>query len=180
LVLLFASDCCCCCCRRWLTTLRSLPAGTLCSTQEEVQCFHDSAGPPLHTILFDIEADENKHGVYAQHTLDGVEHVLTEFEGLNLHDTVAIVVPDGKFRAAFATQLQAALDAAYPGRFELVTSRKASAAIAATGAMGGGGGGSDAAPGGGLGVAGGDDSKEWLVLDTMDAMAGLERAFLML
>ena len=136
-----------------------------------MQCFHDPAGPPLHTILFDIEADENKHGVYAQHTLDGFEHVLTEFEGLNLHDTVAIVVPDGKFRAAFATQLQAALDATYPNRFELVTSRKASAAIAATGAVGGGGGG-----GNGLGVAGGDDSKEWLVLDTMDAMAGLERA----
>jgi hypothetical protein len=71
---------------RWL-------AGTRCSTQEEVQCFHDSAGPPLRTILFDIETDEDKHGVYAQHTLDGFEHVLTEFEGLNLHDTVAIVVP---------------------------------------------------------------------------------------
>ena len=70
-----------------------------------MQCFHDSAGPPLHTILFDIEADENKHGVYAQHTLDGFEHVLTEFEGLNLHDTVAIVVADDAFRAAFATRL---------------------------------------------------------------------------
>ena len=177
-MLLFASDCYCCCCRRWLNTLRSLLAGALCSTQEEVQCFHDSAGPPLHTILFDIETDEDKHGVYAQHTLEGLQHVLTEFEGLNLHDTVAIVVPDGKFRAAFATQLQAALDATYPGRFELVTSRKASAAIAATGAMGGGG--RSVAGGGGLGAAGGDDSKEWLVLDTMDAMAGLERAFLML
>ena len=90
--------------------------------QEEVQCFHDSAGPPLHTILFDIETDEDRHGVYAQHTLDGVEHVLTEFEGLNLHDTVAIVVPDDAFRAAFATRLQAALDAAYPHRFQLVSS----------------------------------------------------------
>eukprot|EP01046_Picozoa_sp_COSAG06_P025630 COSAG06_NODE_2166_length_7431_cov_10.271959_4_plen_60_part_00 len=56
-----------------------------------------------------------------------------------------------------------------------MTSRKASAAIAATGAMGGGGGGSD-----GLRVTGGDDSKEWLVLDTMDAMAGLERTFVKL
>eukprot|EP01046_Picozoa_sp_COSAG06_P054032 COSAG06_NODE_9502_length_1885_cov_10.469205_2_plen_109_part_00 len=89
--------------------------------QEEVQCFHDSAGPPLHTILFDIEADEDKHGVYAQHTLEGLQHVLTEFEGLNLHDTVAIVVPDDAFRAAFATRLQAALDAAYPHRFQLVS-----------------------------------------------------------
>eukprot|EP01046_Picozoa_sp_COSAG06_P009809 COSAG06_NODE_519_length_14752_cov_130.649840_6_plen_95_part_00 len=87
---------------------------------------------------------------------------------------------DGKFRAAFATQLQAALDATYPDRFELVTSRKASAAIAATGAMGGGGGGSGSAGGSGLGVTGGDDSKEWLVLDTMDAMAGLERTFVKL
>ena len=40
-----------------------------------------------------------------------------------------------------------------------VTARQASAAIATTGAVGDGG------------------SKEWLVLDTMDAMAGLERAF---
>ena len=119
LVLLFASDCCCC--RRWLNTLRSLLASALCSTQEEVQCFHDSAGPPLHTILFDIETDEDKHDVYAQHTLDGFKHVLTAFEGLNLHDTVAIVVPDDAFRAAFATRLQAALDAAYPHRFQLVS-----------------------------------------------------------
>ena len=89
--------------------------------QEEVQCFHDSAGPPLHTILFDIEPDEDKHDVYAQHTLEGLQHVLTEFEGLNLHDTVAIVVPDDAFRAAFATRLQAALDAAYPHRFQLVS-----------------------------------------------------------
>ena len=58
-----------------------------------MQCFHDSAGPPLHTILFDIETDEDNHDVYAQHTLGGFKHVLTEFEGLNLHDTVAIVVP---------------------------------------------------------------------------------------
>jgi hypothetical protein len=43
-----------------------------------------------------------------------------------------------------------------------VTARQASAAIATTGAVGDGG------------------SKEWLVLDTMDAMAGLERAFLKL
>eukprot|EP01046_Picozoa_sp_COSAG06_P104292 COSAG06_NODE_50482_length_318_cov_0.940639_1_plen_60_part_01 len=56
---------------------------------------------------------------------------------------------DGQFRAAFATQLQAALDAAYPDRFELVTSRKASAAIAAMGGSGTVGG-------------GGEDSKEWL------------------
>ena len=90
--------------------------------QEEVQCFHDSAGPPLHTILFDIETDGDKHDVYAQHTLEGLQHVLTEFEGLNLHDTVAIVVPDDAFRAAFATRLQAALDAAYPHRFQLVSS----------------------------------------------------------
>ena len=40
-----------------------------------------------------------------------------------------------------------------------VTARQASAAIATTGAVGDGG------------------SQEWLVLDTMDAMAGLERAF---
>ena len=40
-----------------------------------------------------------------------------------------------------------------------MTARQASAAIATTGAVGDGG------------------SKEWLVLDTMDAMAGLERAF---
>ena len=70
-----------------------------------MQCFHDSAGPPLHTILFDIETDEDKHDVYAQHTLEGLQHVLTEFEGLNLHDTVAIVVADDAFRAAFATRL---------------------------------------------------------------------------
>ena len=86
-----------------------------------MQCFHDSAGPPLHTILFDIETDGDKHDVYAQHTLDGFKHVLTAFEGLNLHDTVAIVVADDAFRAAFATRLQAALDAAYPHRFQLVS-----------------------------------------------------------
>ena len=40
-----------------------------------------------------------------------------------------------------------------------MTARQASAAIASTGAVGDG------------------SSKEWLVLDTMDAMAGLERAF---
>ena len=40
-----------------------------------------------------------------------------------------------------------------------MTARQASAAIVTTGAVGDGG------------------SKEWLVLDTMDAMAGLERAF---
>ena len=69
-----------------------------------------------------MDPNGDKHGVYAQRTLDGFKHVLTEFEGLNLHDTVAIVVPDDAFRAAFATRLQAALDAAYPHRFQLVSS----------------------------------------------------------
>ena len=93
---------------------------------------------------------------YVNHTLLALQHVMTTFGTLKLHDRVAIVVPDGKFAAAFSAALQTALFERWPERpFQLVSAQDASA-LSGPGAERG-------------------DKGEWLVLDGIAAFDGLER-----
>jgi hypothetical protein len=78
---------------------------------------------------------------------------VTQFERLPLHDRLAIIVPDEGMRARLQEKLKARLAAAFPSRsFELVDAQRASRTYKK-----------------------GVGSREWLVLDTIENMDGLER-----
>jgi hypothetical protein len=126
----------------------------------EVTSQHNATGPPLKSFLFDADGAPGSaeyFGSYVEHMLRALHHVMTTFGTLELHDRVAIVVPDGKFAAGFRASLETALFERWPERpFQLVSAQEAAAS---------------ALPGGaGRGPAG-----EWLVLDDIAAFDGLER-----
>ena len=120
----------------------------------QVTSQHNATGPPLKSFLFDLEGDQIE--AYAEHTLRALNHVMTTFGSLELHDRVAIVVSDERFAAAFRAPLADELLAQFPSRpFTLVSAQEA-AALA-------------------LPSAGERGKEEWLVLDSIAAMDGLER-----
>ena len=119
-------------------------------------CHHQSDGPPLKTFLFDVNK-ESRVKCYTAETLRAIQHVTGEYKGLSLHDRLAIIVPDDTFRDELKAELSEQLASAYPDRkFELVDAKKACATFAAR----------DEGP---------TERAEWLVLDTMDRIDGLER-----
>ena len=121
----------------------------------QVTSQHNATGPPLKSFMFDLEGDPIE--AYAQHTLRALNHVITTFGTLELHDRVAIVVPDEQFAAAFSGPLAAALLERWPSRpFTLVSAQEAAASALPSA--------------GGRGKEG-----EWLVLDSIAAFDGLER-----
>ena len=121
----------------------------------QVTSQHNATGPPLKSFLFDLEGDQIE--AYAEHALRALNHVMTTFGSLELHDRVAIVVPDERFAAAFRAPLADALLAQFPSRpFTLVSAQEAAAsALPSAGERG--------------------KEGEWLVLDSIAAMDGLER-----
>ena len=133
------------------------------STDEQPVCQHASEGPPLKSFLFDIDGAD-KFAEYAKQTTRALLHVTETFPGLSLHDRLAIIVPDADFLAGLKSTtedgthegpLVSQLDQAYAGRFVLVSAESATAACA---------------------VSDGQQlDREWLVLDTMENMDGLER-----
>ena len=129
---------------------------SLCGTKEKVPtCHHASEGPPLQTFLFDMQQEDEsrRDELYAEQTIAALQSVVTQFERLPLHDRLAIIVPDEGMRAKLQEKLKARLAAAFPSRsFELVGARTASRTYKK-----------------------GVGKSEWLVLDTIDSMDGLER-----
>ena len=121
---------------------------------------HNATGPPLKSFLFDADGSPGSaeyFGSYVEHTLRALHHVMTTFGTLELHDRVAIVVPDSGFAESFGPLLERALSERWPKRpFQLVSAQEASAS---------------ALPGG----AGRGAEGEWLVLDEIAAFDGLER-----
>ena len=126
--------------------------------QGEVKCHHESDGPPLRSHIFDIKHDRSGgdggpgaavddrlfYRAYAHHTLEAMRGLVDSFETLDMHNRVAILVPDAVFLDALREELQPALKAAFPapggldeesgragvgGRFELVTADRAAACI---------------------------------------------------
>ncbi|KOO26427.1 hypothetical protein Ctob_006821 [Chrysochromulina tobinii] len=129
---------------------------SLCGTKEKVPtCHHASEGPPLQTFLFDMQQEDEprRDELYAEQTTAALQSVVTQFERLPLHDRLAIIVPDEGMRARLQEKLKARLAAAFPSRsFELVDAQRASRTYKK-----------------------GVGSSEWLVLDTIENMDGLER-----
>ena len=112
------------------------------------KCAHESQGPPLKTFLFDLDG-ETPRQAYASWTLRALQATFDDFPGLSLHGRLAIVVPSESMRA----ELQEDISAALPG-FELVTAERSCAAYTR----------GDTAP-----------TRQWLLLDTVNNIDGLER-----
>eukprot|EP01051_Picozoa_sp_SAG22_P011576 SAG22_NODE_1126_length_5474_cov_4.748093_2_plen_1153_part_01 len=120
------------------------------------KCHHESEGPPLQSFLFDIEDGEERYDKYAAETVRAIEHVVSKFPRLSLHDRLAIIVPNSDFRTELAPLLERRLASSLPDReFELVDAARASAAVTVCSAE---------AP-----------KSEWLVLDGIEQMDGLEK-----
>eukprot|EP01047_Picozoa_sp_COSAG01_P024051 COSAG01_NODE_1474_length_10192_cov_7.027742_2_plen_2062_part_00 len=92
---------------------------------KEVPCHHGSDGPPLKSFIFDVVSG-NPHAEYALQTLKAVRSVHAKFPGLNLHNRLAIIVPDSDFRMQLAAPLEQQLEEAFPQQFQLVDSTIAS------------------------------------------------------
>ena len=91
--------------------------------------------------------------MYAEQTIAALQSVVMQFEHLPLHDRLAVIVPDESMRAMLQEKLEARLVEAFPSRsFELVDAKRASRTYKK-----------------------GVGSSEWLVLDTIENMDGLER-----
>lgn len=151
------------------------------------KCHHDATGPPLQSFLFDLpskgtggDACPSAFQVYALHTLRALDHVVSAFPGLSLHNRLAIVVPDGDFLEKFRPELLSALAARFPGRpFRLVDAAVASADLGTSQAAD-----CEASDGTASGGSTSNDSREgmeaaeaveWLVYDTVQQVDGLER-----
>jgi hypothetical protein len=143
---------------------------SLCSTKEKVPtCHHASEGPPLQTFLFDMQREDEprRDELYAEQTMAALQSVVTQFERLPLHDRLAIIVPDEGMKDRLQEMLKAHLAAAFPSRsFELVDAQMASRTYKK---------GVVDAQMASRAYKKGVGSSEWLVLDTIENMDGLER-----
>ena len=143
------------------------------------RCVHEATGPPLKSFLFDVDATADRHEAYAAQVVRALDHAAATFPGLALHHRLAIVTPDAPFAAALRPPLRAALRAA-GWRLRLVDAAAAAAEVgpAADGddaeaeaeaeAM-------DDGDGDGDGDDGDDDEGDWIVVDEVRQMDGLER-----
>ena len=160
------------------------------------RCHHESTGPPLRSFLFDAEREEDGGGGgggggggsssrferYARHCMRALEHATCLFPRLALHNRVALVVPDATFREGLAASLAPLLA---PRGLGLATAAQAAAEL-----------GEEEGAGGEEEGEGGEEEEgeeeeaeaeaeaeagsacplgEWLVLDEVSAMDGLER-----
>ena len=126
------------------------------------RCHHDSTGPPLKSYLFDVDdaAFSSVAACYAHHTCDALAFLRETYNGLPLHDRLAVLCPDAAFAAAFGPELVAACDRRFPEwSLSFVSAAQASAHVGA--ALDG-----SCLP---------SDGRERLVLDTVDQFDGLER-----
>jgi hypothetical protein len=146
-------------------------------------CYHSANGLPLKVFQFSRERegwmkymswrDEElldqlrthlpRIEVYASKTVEALAHLAQQFSGLELHDRVAIIVPNNRFLRMFEPVLRSKLQEGDQGKedgskaFELVDAAEASQLIS---------------------TASRSDEKrqkQCLVLDTVDNLNGLER-----
>lgn len=98
---------------------------------------HQLPGPPLQPFLFELPADassEQRISEYARFTEQALQRVQEMFEGMSLHDRVAIIGPDCTFCDALREPLKQRLEQGGPTqrRFELVSAAEACAIIGST------------------------------------------------
>jgi len=112
-----------------------------------------SAGPPLVARVFTISKGDDAGETYAREVVEALAAIRRQLVDLeDLDDRVAVVGPDGAFIKKLHEPLARAL-----GGFELVDAATASAVL----------------PRGDTEAR--DGSKQWLVVDTVEKMDGLER-----
>lgn len=126
---------------------------------DDVQCQHGVRGPPLVPFLFDHCGDDEearfKH--YVQGVVNSLQNIFTACAGMDIHDSLAILVPNAEFKCDIEPLLRAALDAKFPeSQFSIVNA-----------------------------VEGAFPRKRKvnecsrIVLDTLDSFDGMERLFVM-
>eukprot|EP00966_Prymnesium_polylepis_P038646 897100-Prymnesium_polylepis.1 len=139
----------------------SAPSGREGVGDEMPDCQHGSLGPPLKPFLFEKPTDEKLAARrLAEETVAAVRHVLETFPGLQLHDRVAIVVPDERCKSELEDELQLLLSdllRSHGGGLRLVNAEEATRSF------------SRSAP------SRPRPDPQWLVLDTVDNVDGLER-----
>jgi hypothetical protein len=129
--------------------------GAALRSEGRPRCHHQVPGPPLLPILFDNRGKKERMVLYASRTVDALKRVHHDFQGLRLHNRLALIVPDATFRKDFMQPLQQAFSDAFKDvRFHLINAEEASACV--------------------LGMAA-EPGKETLVLDTVEQFDGLER-----
>jgi len=121
----------------------------------------DDVGPPLRADIFEMNGSEDVMDCYGKHTADALEDLLESFPGLDLHNRVAILVPDLEFRESFVSTLARILKKRPPkGQpFQIKNTCEAFSCIAGTVQCEEGG---------------------WLICDTIDQFDGLEKMFVAL
>jgi hypothetical protein len=114
----------------------------------------------LKSFLFDTAGggsgvdDEVVIEKYVEETLRALDHIVTKFPGLNLHDRLLIVTPDNEFNERLQSGLKQKLPSRFSSRrFTLKGAKEASAMVGASSAT----------------------ASEWIVLDTIANVDGLER-----
>jgi hypothetical protein len=123
------------------------------------KCHHDAEGPPLKSFLFDLDLDtEDQFEKYAEQIVAAIRHIDESFPGLNVHNQLAIIVPDQEFRRQLLGPLEKRLHEDFPGRLLKLVDGDTSSSTCAVG-------GSDAV---------GHGSEEWVVLDEMPLIDGME------
>ena len=121
------------------------------------KCHHDSEGPPLKSFVFNVARGEDRLEKYAAQTVEALQHVDSTFPGLNLHNQLAIIVPDAGFRRRLLQHLERRLKEVFPSRLFALVDANASACHDATTRR------PDATP-----------ATEWLVLDEISQLDGME------
>jgi hypothetical protein len=127
------------------------------SKKLSTKCHHDSFGPPLKTFLFEASNDdETRMEQYGDEVVKAISVVEDEYPGLELHNRVAIVVPDEEFREKFTLVLQQKIKRSIKsGHLGLVRASRASRAVQTRRKVAA--------------------AQQWLVVDTVSAFDGLER-----
>eukprot|EP01050_Picozoa_sp_SAG11_P015346 SAG11_NODE_1981_length_3967_cov_4.093330_1_plen_844_part_10 len=123
----------------------------------ETKCHHQSEVPPLRSFLFDAVEDKSSlYEQYATQTALAIQHVVDEFPDLSLHDRLAVVVPDASWRDRVQPLLERQLEQSLPQRrFQMVDASAACAACLLGGRA--------------------QSECEWLVLDGIEQVDGLEK-----
>jgi len=132
------------------------------------KCHHEATGPPLRSYLFDIEEhSQSKPRAYAEQVFKAVQHVQETFPGLRLHNRIALIVPDNVFLKDLRRELEAGVkDGRCAQKVHFVDASRASSTL-------------------GEAVDSDQDAladpmqeaedSDWIVLDTLPNMDGLER-----
>jgi hypothetical protein len=123
-------------------------------------CQHETHGPPLKSFLFARKPDEDRNQQLAEKTFESIQYLKREFPGLSLHDRVAIIVPTKATRLMLQQELKQRLFSASPP-IKLVRAADASAAVDFSNNLR-------------------SDGTQWIVLDEVSELDGLERLIVVL